>query len=163
MPENNNENNITELSEQLFEAIDAIVIERLKKLDFDKTVLATIINIDKSKYGCYEVSTDNNIIFKAYTDISNYQIGDKVYIRIPGGDYTKQKIITGNYIPEDKKKILQDSLQEQINRLQKILNQILDAFGINNIDDNDNNLLSLIKNSEQFNKLLTLLNEKKEE
>ena len=32
---------------------------------------------------------DSNIIFTAYADITTYKLGDKVYIRIPGGDYTK--------------------------------------------------------------------------
>ena len=99
MPE---DRDVSELSEQLFEAIDAIVKERLRHLDFDKTIIATITDTSKSLYGRYQVTTDSNIIFTAYADITSYNLGDKVYIRIPGGDYTKQKVITGRYIEENR-------------------------------------------------------------
>ena len=97
---------MNEITEKFFQAIDIIVTQHLKKLDFDKTIIATITNNTKAIYGCYEVTTDNNIIFNAYCDNINYKIGQKVYIRIPGGDYSKQKVITGRYIQENNKNII---------------------------------------------------------
>lgn len=106
MPENNQ--TAAEISEQLFKAIDAIVMERIRTLQYDKTVVATIIENDKAPYGKYRVTTDDNITFAAYADTSKYLLQDKVYIRIPEGDYTKQKIITGYYIPEGNTLLLKD-------------------------------------------------------
>ena len=97
MPENRT---AADISEQLFQAIDAIVMERIRVLKYDKTVIATIIENDKALYGKYKVTTDDNITFYAYADTNQYALHDKIYVRIPEGDYTKQKIITGKYIPE---------------------------------------------------------------
>lgn len=97
-----------DISEQLFQAIDAIVMERIRALKYDKTVIATIVNDDKALYGKYKVTTDDNITFYAYSDTSKYKIKNRVYIRIPESDYTKQKIITGFYIPEDNDVTLKD-------------------------------------------------------
>lgn len=91
-------NNI-EITEQLFEAIDAIVQERLRQLPYDKTVVATIINNSSAAFGKYKVTTDDNITFDAYSEVTTYPTQTKVYVRIPQNDYTKQKIITGRYIP----------------------------------------------------------------
>ena len=106
MPDNNK--TATEISEQLFQAIDAIVMERIRVLKYDKTVIATIIDDKNALYGKYKVTTDDNITFLAYADTSKYQNHDKVYVRIPEGDYTKQKIITQRYIPEYNSSILED-------------------------------------------------------
>ncbi len=86
MPENRT---ATDISEQLFQAIDAIVMERIRVLKYDKTVVATIIENNKAPYGKYKVTTDDNITFFAYADTSKYNLHAKVYVRIPEGDYTK--------------------------------------------------------------------------
>lgn len=119
----------SDISEQLFQAIDAIVQERLKQLNFDKTIIATIINNDKRDFGCYQVSTDNNIKFKVYSEITKYNIGDKVYIRVPEGDYTKQKVIIGRYIPEDGTNIIPELESDQVNMLTELVNKILSEKG----------------------------------
>ena len=105
MPENRT---AADISEQLFQAIDAIVMERIRVLKYDKTVIATIIDNENAPYGKYKVTTDDNITFYAFADTSKYALHDKVYIRIPEGDYTKQKIITQRYIPEYNNQILED-------------------------------------------------------
>lgn len=87
-----------EITEQLFEAIDAIVLSRMRLLPFDKTVTATITDTTFIEHHKYKVTTDDNIVFDAYS-IDNYNIGDRVYVRIPEGDYTQQKVITGLFIP----------------------------------------------------------------
>ena len=91
-------NNI-EMTTQLFEAIDAIVTERLRVLPYDKTVVATIVDNKESIYYKYRVTTDDNITFDAYSDITDYRVGTRVYVRIPQGDYTKQKMITQKWVP----------------------------------------------------------------
>lgn len=134
MPENRT---AADISEQLFEAIDAIVMERIRVLKYDKTVIATIIEDDKAQYGKYKVSTDDNITFYAYADTSQYVIHDKVYVRIPEGDYTKQKVITGLYIPEGNTQTLSDyasiTLQEYISKTEKKITNLTEQ--LNNIKE----------------------------
>lgn len=117
-----------DIAEQLFEAIDAIVAERLRALKYDKTVVATVIDADKAAYGKYRVTTDDNITFYAYADTSQYTIQDKVYIRIPESDYTKQKIITGRYIPESNTTMLQDYSSRNIAEVLQEYQQKIDEL-----------------------------------
>lgn len=90
-----------EMTEQLFEAIDAIVRERLRTLPYDRTIVATITDNTNAAASKYRVTTDNNIVFDAYDGLgnNNYEIGTRVYVRIPQGDYTKQKVITDLWVP----------------------------------------------------------------
>lgn len=91
-------NNI-EITEQLFKAIDVIVTARLRQLSYDKTVIATIIENKYANKNKYKVSTDDNIQFDAYSDNTTYKTGTRVYVRIPQGDYTQQKVITQKWVP----------------------------------------------------------------
>ena len=116
----------SDISEQLFQAIDAIVQERLRQLKIDKTIIATITNNDKRRFGCYQVSTDNNIQFNAYSEYTNYNVGEKVYINILDGDYTKQKVITGRYVQENQTSIVLDSDSEKLNNLIDTVKNLLE-------------------------------------
>lgn len=78
-----------EITQQLFKAIDAIVDERLRALPYDKTIVCTIVDIKNADYGKYQVTTDNNITFYAYSDNTQYKLKDRVYVRIPEDNYTK--------------------------------------------------------------------------
>ena len=78
-----------EIIEELFEAINAIVTERIRNLGFDKTVVATIIDNSNATYGKYTVTTDENITFYAFTEVTTYPLNERVYVRIPENDYTK--------------------------------------------------------------------------
>ena len=91
--------NSIEMTEQLFQAIDAIIDERMRQLPYDKTIVATVVNNANAAFGKYRVTTDDNITFDAYSEVTTYPIQTKVYVRIPQNDYTKQKIITGRYVP----------------------------------------------------------------
>lgn len=91
-------NNI-EMTTQLFEAIDAIIKERLRILPYDKMVIATIVDNTYAEHYKYKVTTDDNITFDAYSDVKTYTIGTRVYVRIPQGDYTQQKVITQQWVP----------------------------------------------------------------
>lgn len=115
--------NANEISEQLFQAIDAIVTERIRVLEYDKTVVATIIDNSQALYGKYKVTTDDNITFYAYAEITTYPLKEKVYIRIPGNDYTKQKIITGRYIQEDRTIFVPELTSSTMESMRKLLKQ----------------------------------------
>ncbi len=115
--------NANEISEQLFQAIDAIVSERIRVLEYDKTVIATIIDNSQALYGKYKVTTDDNITFFAYGEITTYPLQEKVYIRIPGNDYTKQKIITGRYIQDNRSTFIPEITSASLDSLRKALKQ----------------------------------------
>ncbi len=88
-------------SEILFQSIDTIIEQRLKNLPYDRTIIATIIDDSKAiSNNIYKVTTDNFTTFYAYSEDFSYSVDDKVYIRIPAGDYTQQKVIVGKYIAE---------------------------------------------------------------
>lgn len=113
-----------EITQQLFKAIDAIIDERLRTLPYDKTITATIVNTDSAKYGKYTVTTDTNITFFAYTDITQYKLGERVYVRIPENNYSKQKIITGRYVPEDQTATIQSLWKSEDDIVNLIKNQL---------------------------------------
>lgn len=87
-------------SEALFQSIDTIVTERVKRLPYDRTIVATITNADNAYIGAYKVTTDNNTTFTAYSDIKTYNTGERVYIRIIDTQYNQSKIITGKYVEQ---------------------------------------------------------------
>ena len=63
------------ISENLFSAIDIIVQKRLAQLPYDKTLLCTVVNDAKKYNGNYSVKYDN-LIFEAYSEKTDYAIGD---------------------------------------------------------------------------------------
>ena len=121
----------TEITEQLFKAVDTIVNERLRQLPYDKTIVATIIDIHDAVLGKYKVSTDNNITFYAYAYDTSYQLDTKVYVRIPENNYTKQKIITGRYIPDSNNVAINDDTNARLDKIEQQLNTILEILNAN--------------------------------
>ena len=83
-----------EYSEKILEAIDIIAQSKINSISFDKTITCTITNDEKRKEGEYEVS-DGSTKFKAYSQDDGYRNDDVVYIIIPEGKYTNQKMILG--------------------------------------------------------------------
>lgn len=87
-----------EAADKLFEAMDIITSKRVSSVGFDKTLVCTIESVENAKNGCYKV-TDGTSHFKAYADTTaKYSEGQKVYVKVPGGDMNNQKIITGKYV-----------------------------------------------------------------
>lgn len=81
----------------ILEATQIIVDGALSGLEYDKTVICTIINNEKAYRGEYTVS-DGSSTFLAYSENTDYSKGTSVYVSIPNGDYSKQKLITGKYL-----------------------------------------------------------------
>ena len=82
--------------EQLFGAIDIILNQRLQDVNFDKTIICTIVDDSDKKNGCYVVS-DGTIKFKAYVSDATYKNDDQVRVSVLGGDFSEKKFITGRY------------------------------------------------------------------
>ena len=85
---------MNQISENLFNAIDIIIQERLKNLRFDRTIVCTVI--EKSKENWYRVSYQG-LMFEAQSDISTLKKNDQVYVLIPENDETNRRFIIGVY------------------------------------------------------------------
>lgn len=156
-------NNI-EITEQLFEAIDTIIEQRIRNLPFDRTVTATIVDISMILYHKYMVTTDDNITFDAYS-MDNYNLGDRVYVRIPEGDYTQQKIITGKFIPiykddEVNKQITLNRLL--ITRLEMLIDESKLNIDIMNIEAEIQQYMNEHEDEEDYEKTIKAMQDYKE-
>lgn len=86
-----------EISDTLLETIDLIASARDAELSFDKTIIAEIVSLNNADTGEYFVEYQKGK-FRAYTPTSLsyvYPKGTKVYVKVPGGDFTQKKIIEG--------------------------------------------------------------------
>lgn len=84
------------IEEQVCDAIDVLVDKRISKLQFDKTVRATIKSVEDASIGKYLVQYQDSI-FYAYSDPDkSYKVGAQVYIQIPSNDFSKTKTIIGS-------------------------------------------------------------------
>lgn len=90
--------NRQEMADKLFQAMDIITSKRLSSLAFDTTSVCTIEEIENLKEGAYRVF-DGSSRFTAYApDEKEYSVNQRVYVKIPNGDYDAYKIITGPYV-----------------------------------------------------------------
>ena len=82
----------TDISENIYRAIDTIVDARLQNINFNSTILCTIIDDSKASSGIYTV--DNaGIKFQATSLDKSLRNNDQVYVTIPNNDFSAQKII----------------------------------------------------------------------
>lgn len=93
---------VTDIAEQICLAVDEIVKERIKGINFDTTITAIIVdnkNASNNQYVCSNGTSQ----FIAYSKDTSYEINDSVQVTIPNNDYSKQKIIIGRYVAENDK------------------------------------------------------------
>lgn len=91
---------MVDIAEQICLAVDQIVNERLKSINYDTTIVATIVddrNAKDYKYICSNGSSQ----FVAFSKDTSFKKGDSVQVTIPNNDYDKQKVIVGKYVIED--------------------------------------------------------------
>ena len=86
--------------ENLFQAVDIILEQRLQDINFDRTIICTIVDDNQKKNGCYVV-TDGTIKFNAYVSDATYKKDDQVRVSVLGGDFSEKKFITGKYIGDE--------------------------------------------------------------
>lgn len=154
----NNSMTANEISEQIFKAIDAIVLHRLAELKFDRVVLATIKDSTDSAKGKYIVTTDNNITFDAYSDRVDLFDGLQIYVRIPQGDYTKRKVITGLYEPIEIQQQNNYQLSNLIETELKKFNLYYKGKNISLTYELKNNLITNEEYQQQINQIKTIYN-----
>lgn len=91
-------------SEDLFRSIDTIVSARMSNLPYDQTMIAYISDTSQSAEGIYKAKYES-LEVTAYSENTEYKLGDQVYISVPRADYKQKKIILGR-IPQDKQEVV---------------------------------------------------------
>ena len=91
---------MTGLEQDLLKAIDIIAGARVSEMAFDKTLTCKIVDNSRADKGEYTV-TDGSTLFVAYSSDASYEKDDQVYVSVPNGDMSKQKMITGKYIESE--------------------------------------------------------------
>lgn len=90
----------SEMSKSILDAIDLVTEHKLERLEFDKTLVCTIEDDTNKKKGEYIV-TDGSTSFTAYSDVTIYMKGLRVYVTVPNGNFDNKKLITGRYIDSE--------------------------------------------------------------
>ena len=95
-------------SQEMFQAIDTIITQRLNEVSFDKTEICKIIKVNKQEPGKYLVSNEGGLKYEAYSIGENkeYLTNQKVYVTIPQGKYEFRKLIIGSYSEDELKSTL---------------------------------------------------------
>ena len=78
----------------LCQAVDTIVTQRLSALEYDQTILCSIVDDSRREEGIYRV-TNGSTVFEAVSDQTNYRNDNNVYVLIPKGNWNETKTITG--------------------------------------------------------------------
>lgn len=90
-----------EATESLLRAVDIIASSKVGEVSYDKTIICTIVdNSEIEKRGFYTV-TDGKVRFKAYTNVTTYQVGDSIRVTIPNGDFNSKKYVDGPTAGDD--------------------------------------------------------------
>lgn len=93
---------MADINEQICKAVDIIVSKKLESINFDSTIIATIVDNSEAKQYKY-ICSNGSSQFVAYAKETNYKINESVYVTIPNNDYDQQKIIIGKYVAKDAK------------------------------------------------------------
>ncbi len=100
---------MADLIDNLCQATQIIVDKAIEELKFDKTVTGKIIDNSKANIGEYTIK-EGVVEYIAYSENTSYKIDDAVYVTIPNGDYSQQKMITGKVIINEETYITSNSL-----------------------------------------------------
>lgn len=87
----------------LLTAVDVVIDGRLREIAYDKTIICIITDASRKSEGYYKV-INGDMEFEAISESDKYREKDQVYVMIPEGDFTKQKVIISKYNAEDRNK-----------------------------------------------------------
>lgn len=90
---------MADYAEQILQAVDVVVQERLRGIKYDTTIECQITDAKDAEKGQYIVS-NGSAVFVAYSTETNYRENDTVLVSIPNGDYNKQKTIIGKKVAD---------------------------------------------------------------
>ena len=85
---------MSKISDQLMQAFEIAMDEKISKLRYDKSIQANIKKIEDASIGKYSVEYTGGV-FDAYAeDLSKaYRVGETVWVSIPEGDFSNKKFI----------------------------------------------------------------------
>ena len=149
--ENGSQATIDDNIKKLFDAMDIIAAQRVKNLQFDKTVKCSITDDSKSEQGEYTV-TDGSSTFKAYSESTKYSNGASVYVNIPNGDYNNKKLITGRYDQDRNDYNTDDPEKNYIDITQNLISSSIGEIGI--VANGDKTQITIWDSGDNFNKKL---------
>lgn len=133
----------TDYGELFCQAVDTILQERLNELSFDQTIVCTIIDNSNKANGIYRVS-NGSAKFDAYSSDTTYSNNTNVYVQIPRGDWSEQKIILSKK-PDDVDKPISyvDPFDSFVDITGNVITQTPKSFGLlaNNKDLNDDGIV----------------------
>lgn len=122
----------TDIIEPLLESMKIVSESILQGLSYDITIPCNIVDASQRSNGEYKVS-NGTATFIAYSENTEYQENQTVYVKIPQGDYNNDKIITGR--KKDK-----DSAEPYI--YHNPIDTVLDITGNINPDDKQFGLIA---------------------
>lgn len=74
----------------------------IKNLNYDTTIEGIITDVSQKKDGIYYVKADDGGVIKAYApSTDSYYKNDTVFVLVPKGDMSRQKLITGRKVNEE--------------------------------------------------------------
>lgn len=83
------------LTNSILSAIEIIVGKKIDEAAYDRAVVAQITGVIDSSIGRYKLQYQDSVMDALATGNSEYAIGDKVYVLIPGNDITQERLILG--------------------------------------------------------------------
>lgn len=86
------------ITNPLLESMSMIAQNAIKDLQYDNTIRCTVVDASRAKEGVYKVS-NGTAIFTAYST-ENYNKNTEVYVTIPQGDMTNDKVIVGKVVKD---------------------------------------------------------------
>ena len=86
--------------EIICQAVDTIVEKRIEGLNFDKTIVCTVVDDSKAGSGIYTVDMGSRT-FEASSSLTDLKKNNSVYVTIPGNDFNQPKIIVGKATSEE--------------------------------------------------------------
>ena len=91
---------ISQLQENLLEAIQMLINNSLAMVPMDRTIVCTITDNSDRENGHYQVTPDGHIIYDAYSERTTYLLDEQVLVLMPQ-DAALKKTITSRYISNE--------------------------------------------------------------
>lgn len=85
----------TELQESILQAISKIADDSVNKAKSDLTIECEIVKVQNSAKGIYTVQYTENKFTAHSSNGATYSVGNSVYVLVPEGDFSKNKVIVG--------------------------------------------------------------------
>lgn len=86
---------MSNISQNIFAAIDTIADKKLAEAPYDRTFQATIVDVSERSKGRYKVQYQDAIFDAFASGGTKYSMRDSVYVLVPGNKFSNNKFIIG--------------------------------------------------------------------